>query len=141
MANYGINIGSNLNTNTDAQLKETSKYSGLKVYKWGETASLALVNETATRTVAHDLGYAPSILVFAETSSGVFQPLGGNDATAGAYAYADENNLYISAYNAEGKITVLPACKYYILVDKAQAFTGSSNIALTGDFGFKVSNQ
>jgi len=141
MADIGIKVGSNLSTNTDAQLKETSKYSGLKVYRWGTVASKVLVGDTATTTIAHDLGYAPSILVFAEKTSGVFQPIGGNDDTSGVFAYADQNNLYISGFNAYGKITVVPACKYYLLVDKAQAFTGSSNIALTADFGFKVSNQ
>lgn len=140
MSNYGIKIGSNILTDTDEQLKETSKFSALKVYKWGETASKVLVSDTATHTIPHDLGYAPSVLVFVEKTTGVYQPVGGNDDTSGVFAYADENNLYISAFNAWGKITVLPPCKYYLLIDKAESFSSNSNIALTGDFGFKVSN-
>lgn len=140
MANYGIKVGSNLNTNTDAQLKETSKYSSLKVYRWGETAPATLVSDQATTTVAHDLNYAPSILVFAEKTAGTFEPVGGNDNISGTFAYSDEDNLYIQAFNAYGKITQMPGCKYYILVDKAEDFNGTSNIALTGDYGFKVSN-
>lgn len=141
MADYGIKVGANISTDTDAQLKETSKFSSLKVYKWGETSATTLSGDTATVTVAHDLGYAPSILVFAEKTAGVYQPIGGNEDTSGVFAYADEDNLYIQAYNAWSKITQLPACKYYLLVDKAESFSSPSNIALTGDYGFKVSND
>lgn len=141
MAHYGIKVGNNLNTDTDDQLKLTSKYGSLKIYRWGETAQTSLSGDTATVEVTHDLGYAPSILVFSKVSTGVFEPLGGNDNNSGVFAYADENKLYIKAFNAYGKLTVLPACKYYLFVDKAEAFTGTSNIALTGDYGFKVSSS
>jgi hypothetical protein len=139
MADYGIKIGDNISTDTDRLLKFTSKYPSLKIYKWGETASKTLSGDTATREVAHDLDYAPSILVFAEKTANTFQPLGGNDDISGTFAYADEDKLYIQTYNAYGKLTVLPACKYYILVDKAEAFSGESGISLTNDYGFKVS--
>jgi hypothetical protein len=138
--NYGIKVGTNIVTDTTAQLKETSKHSSLKIYKWNKTASTALSGDTATVEVAHDLNYAPSILAFAEKTTGVFQPLGGNDDTSGVFAFSDEDKLYVQAFNAYGKITVLPPVKYYLLVDKSEDFSGTTNIALTGDYGFKVSN-
>lgn len=141
MGNHGIKIGSDLDTNTDEELKLTSKYGSLKIYRWGNTSQTALSGDTATVEVSHDLNYSPSILVFSEVSSGVFEPIGGNDNNSGVFAYADEDKLYINAFNAYNKLTILPACRYYLFVDKAEDFNGSSNISLTGDYGFKVSSD
>lgn len=142
MSNYGLKSsqkGSDVFTAGVSQLRSLSTKNSLKIYKWGTTAQQSLSGDRATVTINHGLGYAPCVWVFANIS-GSYYPL-GNDSITGAFAYADENNLYIEAYNAYGKLTVLPPCKYYIFVDKAQEFNSLSNKTTTGNYGLKASGN
>lgn len=141
MSNYGLKSSPkdiDVFTANVSQLRSLSTKNSLKIYKWGNTAQQALSGDQASVEVVHGLGYAPSILVFANVS-GTYYPVGGNDDISGTFAYSDSSKLYINAYNAYDKLTVLPPCRYYILADKAQTYTGVSNSTATGDYGMKQS--
>lgn len=127
-------------TATQQQLKLLSSKDSFKVYKWGLSNGAVLSGDFASEEIAHNLGYSPAIMVFAKSGS-TYYPLGGVDDFAGLVAYSDSTKLYLEAYNSAGKLAALPQCKYYILVDKVEEFSGFSNVEATGDMGIKASLQ
>jgi len=144
---YGIKSGSNINTNTDVELDLTSKYGSLKVYKWDTVTITPDGNGDGQVDVTHDLNYAPSFLVFVKNGSSWYQigaasDLFLGDASAGVFAYTDTSKLRIQTIGGYSKLAATSRTfKYYLLVDKAQAFTGQSNISLTDGYGFKISQS
>jgi hypothetical protein len=152
MANTGIKIGSNLNTNTDLQLKLTTKYAALKILSWDDTSLTTNGSGNATKTIAHNLDYSPAFQVFrkdtaswsfmdASSYPNAFLPVGGanywssDNLHHAIHTYSDEDNLYIQVVGGEPSKTM--NFRYYILADVAQDFGGSGGPALTNDVGFK----
>jgi hypothetical protein len=144
MADYGIKVspaGVDVGTASGTALKLLSTKDSLKLYRWGTIDGTAVGGDSsATVTFDHNLGYAPAILVYG-INSGTYTPIGGGiDSYEGLLAYSDSSKLYIEGYDADSKLSAIPDCKYYILVDKAQDYSGTTNIAATGDYGIKISN-
>ncbi len=151
MADHGIKVGSNLNTNTDAQLNLTSKYSSLKIYKWGNAQFTTDGDGVGSVTIGHDLDYAPMVMVFkkftaqltflsATTYPNSFRPVNTSSSYDSADYFkfsTDDAELVIATVSAAASTTFY--FRYMIFVDLSQAFSDASNIALTDDFGFKVS--
>jgi len=163
MSNYGMKIGTNIETDTDKILKDTSKYSSLKFYKWGDTSFTTNASREGSVEITHNLGYAPISVVFhkntAQWSSGdnilptttysnAFSHIGaynlytGGAASIGFTINVDATKLYISD-NGLGSLAPSTTyyLRYYILVDLAQAFSTASNIEMTGDYGMKISKE
>lgn len=163
MANYGIKIGSNVLTDTDLALDDTSKYSSLKFFKWGNAQFTTNGSGVGSTSITHGLGYAPMSIVFrkftAQWSSpdnilpttsyansfghiGAANYYGGNNGAIDIDfdVTVDDDKLYISdSGNGSLAASTTYYFRYYILVDLSQAFTSASNISLTGDYGYKVS--
>lgn len=159
MTNYGIKVGSNVDTDTDKQAKLTSKFSGLKLFKWVNAQFTTDGSGSGSVTVNHGLGYTPIAMVFqkftaqytflsATSYPNAFKPVGYWNSygdNEGHYFYADDTNITISAIGAIGFPGGGPApnTTYYfrvlIFVDLSQTFSDQSNISLTGNYGFKVS--
>lgn len=157
---YGIKAGSNLLTNTDKQLNLTSEFGGFKVFKWGNASFTTNGAGVGSVEITHDLGYAPIAIVYRKHTA---QWVGGTDLPttqfSNAYSHIGALNWYAGGaesidlrvkvdneklYIEDGGIGNLANnttynFRYYIIVDLAQAFTDASNIALTDDYGFKVS--
>lgn len=158
--NLGIKVGSNIETNTDNELKITTKFSSLKLYKWFNAELTTDVTGYGLAEYPHDLGYVPVIQVWgkhtaeftflsATTYPNAFSLIDNynsyRDYGTGIIYYADNEKITIKTLAVEGiGGGALPNTTYYfrvlIWVDLSEAFTDPSNIALTGDYGFKVSN-
>jgi len=163
MANYGIKSGSNLNTNTDKQVKLTSEFSTLKMYKWGDAQFTTNGDAEGSVQIAHDLGYAPMVVVWRKLTAqytflsattypnaymyeGGWNPYAPTDNNICSLVLADENNITIRHFPAIGiplsggnEPNTTYYFRYMIFVDQTDDFSDPSNISLTGDYGFKVS--
>lgn len=158
MGDFGMMVGSDLSTNTDLQLQFTSKFGSLKLYKWVNAQFTTDGSGNGSTTVTHGLGYVPMFQVwgkhtaqFAFLSStsypnafslidslNSYRPYG-----RGIDAYADNDKIYIRSL-AIGGIGggVSPNTTYYfrvlVWIDNSEAFSGTSTVPLTRDYGFKV---
>src|SRR3972149_11662685 len=65
----GIKVGSNINTNTDLQLKLTSKFSSLKLYKWVDAQMTTDGSSFGSVEIEHDLGYTPIFQVWQKSTA------------------------------------------------------------------------
>lgn len=165
MADYGIKLGTNAWTDSDLDLQFTSKYSSLKIYKWGNASFTTDGSGVGSVTINHNLGYAPMSVVFVKyTASNSL--MSGATTYANAFSHLGGFNLYNGGYNggleqisiitevSTTSITIkntelennLQASttynfRYYILVDKSQTFTDASNVSQTSDIGFKVATS
>ncbi len=160
MGDFGIKVGSNLNTNTALQLKFTTKFLGTtKLYKYVNASFTTDGSGVGSVEVPHDLGYIPIVEVWGKHTAS-FSFLSGTTypnswsllANLNSYRpygngidyYADDEKITIRAI-AVGGIGggVLPSTTYHfrvlIYVDKSEDFNGASTIALNDDFGFKNS--
>ncbi len=160
MSDYGIKVGPNINTDTDAQLNLTSKYSSLKLFKWGNASFTTNGSGVGSTSITHGLGYAPISMVFRKHTAkwvggtdlpttefpNAFSHIGALNWYAGGNksidfrVKVDDDKLYIE----DGGIGNLANnttynFRYYILVDLSQAFSSASNLVLTNDYGFKIS--
>lgn len=161
MGDLGIKIGSNLNTNTDLQLRFTSKFSSLKLYKWKDAQFTTNGSGVGSVEVTHDLGYTPIVQVWGKhTASYSFLSA---TTYSNAYSLIDSFNSYrpygvgIRYHADEDKVTIetvdtggiggsaAASTTYYfrvlIWVDPSESFSGTSTIALNDDYGFKVSED
>lgn len=166
MGNYGLKVspaGTNVKSVTDKEARFTSKYSTLKLYAWDDTSVTTNGSGNATKTIAHNLGYAPAFLLWQKgtaewdflsgnnTYSNAFFPVGavnyydqinGNTDPEDASNYgpiagfSDDTNFYIDI--SGGKPSTTYYFRYYILVDLAEAFSSAGGPATSGDYGFKV---
>lgn len=149
MANVGFAIANeNLNTDAKKDLKRSSEFGELKVYRWGNASITPDSNGDGVADITHDLNYAPSHLVFVKLSDGSWAPIGAastlafGDATATIFGVSDDEKLRIQTIGGFSKLASLQRdFRYYLLVDKAEGFVGSSNVELTGDRGFKISED
>lgn len=146
MGDIGFKVADvNLNTDANADLPYTSKYNALKIYRWGTVTITPDSNGDGTADITHDLNYAPAFLIFGKLiGSDTWYPIGSNndlgdgDGSSGVFGLSDSSKLRIQTIGGYSKLASLSRTfKYYILVDKAEGFVGSSNIALTGDIGYK----
>jgi len=161
MANIGIAFGSDVINNTVNQLKLTSKHSTLKMYKWGDAQFTTNGSSVGSVTIAHDLDYAPMVVVWrkltasfsflaATTYANAYMYEGGynnyapTDKNICSIVKASADEIVISNYPAIGSPLSggnQPNTTYYfrymIFADLSQAFSSVSNIALTGDRGIK----
>lgn len=158
MSNYGIKTGSNVDTDTDKQAKLTSKFSSLKLFKWGNAQFTTNGSGVGSVTIPHGLNYTPIVMVFQKFTAqytflastqypNAFKPVGYWNSygdNEGHYFYVDDTNLTISSIGAIGFPGGGPApnttyyFRYMIFVDLSEAFSDASNISLTGNYGFKV---
>jgi hypothetical protein len=164
MSNYGISIGSNIDTNTDKTINFTSKYSSLKLYKWGDVSFTTNGSAQGSVEIPHDLGYTPIVEVYRKTTAQytflsatsysnaymdarIPNSYAGSDMNEVAIVRADNSKILIRDQPIVVGITggTQPNTTYYfrymIFVDKSEVFTNKSNIALTGDYGFKVAKD
>lgn len=164
MQNFGIKVGNDIETDSDLDLKLISKFSSLKLFKWGDAQITTDGSGQGSVTIPHNLGYTPINAVFkkltaqftflsATTYPNSFRQLGPflnsyDSVNPGFWFYADDTNLYISTFGAIGGYfpgPVQPNTTYYfrymIFVDLSEAFSDASNISLTGDLGFKFSQD
>lgn len=155
--NHGMKVsppGSDVKTVTDLESRFTSKFSYMKVYKWDTVTFTIPGSGNYTHTIPHDLDYAPAFDVFvkgtaafsfltATTYPNAWFPIGGSNRwfnqneAGGLFAYSDADNLYIQAKGVFKGATI--TIKYYLLVDPIQEYTSASGIAITDDYGLKVS--
>lgn len=86
------------------------------------------VNDSATATIAHNLGYIPFVVVFFEKSSGVWRKLVGYDEFNGfdIYVRVTTSNITISNFTGSAK-----DYKYYIFYDVMDG-SSSNDLDLTG---------
>lgn len=161
MGDYGVAIGSNLNTNTDLQLKYTTKYPTLKLYKWLDAEFTTDGSAIGSISVPHDLGYTPIVQVWgkhtsqfsflsATTYSDAYSLLDSVNSyrpySAGIAYHADKDNVYIQTISIGGYGGgALPNTTYQfrilIWVDKSESFSGMSDISLINDYGYKSSEN
>lgn len=153
---YGIRIGANVATDSDAAVKLTSKYNALKVLKWGDATFNTDGSGNGSVTIPHGLGYAPAFHVFrkdtaswpaldASSYPNAYLPLGGfnywasDDLHHALHHYADEDNLYIEADTAEPSKTM--NFRYYVIADLSEDFSGDDELNLLEDFGFAATKS
>lgn len=161
MGNYGIKIGDNIQTDSDLDLQFSSEFSSLKIYKWGNAQFTTDANGIGEVTIEHNLSYTPIVIVYQKftgqytflsstTYPNSYTLLGQknsyNSTSWVMQFYANNEELVIQTLNIGGDPLdngVLPNTtyyfRYYILVDKSEVYSSTSNISLTGDYGFKVS--
>lgn len=154
MADFGIKVGSNLNTNTDLQVKLSTKFSSLKLYKWKDASITTNGSGNGSATVSHDLGYTPVVQVWVEHTA-QFSFLSGT-TYPNSYSLVDSINSYrsfnreiqYSPSDTEITITATGAAasttynfRVLIWVDKSESFSGTSTIALDDDYGVKISES
>lgn len=159
MSNYGIKVGTDIDNNTDKQLALTSKYSYLKILKWGNAQFTTNGSGVGTVSVAHGLGYTPIVMVFKKfdaqytflsttTYTDSFRDVesyNSYDPNQSGFEFdADDTNLTISTTTTiYGSNPVSNSTTYYfryfIFVDLSKEFTGDSSISLPNNYGFKVS--
>lgn len=161
MANAGIKIGNNLNTDTDLDLKFTTKYSSLKLYRWEDVEFTTDGSGNGSVTVPHDLGYTPIVQVWgkhtasfsflsATTYPNAYSLLGSHNSYRpygnGISYYADADEVVIQAVaigGFGGGVTPSTLYQFRLLlwVDLSEDFAGESTIDLPNDWGFKVSES
>ncbi|GEM_PF-1615243 len=137
-----------LRTDPIINLKRLSDFGELKIYRWGNASITPDGDGNGFADIPHDLNYAPSYDLFVKLPDGYWSPVGAasslafGDATATIFGVSDEEKLRIQTIGGYSKLASLQRdFRYYILVDKAEGFNGSSNIALTGDRGMKLSED
>lgn len=160
MANYGIKVGTDINTDTDLTLKLTSKFSSLKMFKWGNAQFTTDGSGGGSVTINHGLGYTPIAMVFKKCTaqytflsstqySNAFRQVGRflnsyDTPQMGFHFSTDDTNLTISTvtpFESSHSPSTTYYFRYIIFVDKSEAFSSASNISLTGDYGFKISKS
>lgn len=149
MGDYGIQVsepGDNVLTQIYDTARFSTKYSTLKFYLMGNTSFTTNGSGVGSVEIAHDLDYAPAFYAFnkrsyqdtffeATTYTNCFFTIGGFFSQFDIYS--TENVLHIGGTGLSASTTYY--FRYYILVDLAESFSGTSGIALTNDYGFKVS--
>lgn len=154
MSDFGGKVGNNINTDTNLQLKLTSKYNALKVIRWKNATFNTDGSGNGSVTIPHGLGFAPLHLVErkvtaqwtlldAASYADSFVPLGGYNQWAGVghvniNAWADEDNLYIESVG--GPVSATLNFRYFICVDLTEEFAGSDGVGHLGDYGFKFAS-
>lgn len=165
MSDYGFKVGPDIATDTDKELKFTSKYASLKLYKWGDAQFTTNGSGIGYVDISHDLDYAPMVVVWRKLTAqysflsattypnayiydGAYNSYAPTDKNLCSRVNADADKIRISNHPAIGSPLSggnQPNTTYYfrymIFVDKSQAFSSASNISLTGDYGFKASKD
>lgn len=96
------------------------------------TRGTGSVNQYATATIPHNLGYVPLYFVYCEVASGVYRIANAFDPVGGGWrSYADDTNLYIVNYFS----ATFKNYRYYIFYDNVT--TGSTTIT-ESEMVFKV---
>lgn len=157
MGDWGTKIGDNLNTNTDLQLKFTTKYSTLKLYRWINAEFTTDGGGAGSVEIPHDLGYVPIFEVWGKHTaqfsflSGTSYPdaysLLGNINSYRPYGrgidYSADNEKITIQTLSGGLGTVSSSTTYQfrvlIWVDPSEDFEGDSPIVLNNNIGFKSS--
>lgn len=159
MSDHGIKVGSNLLTDTDLDLKLLSDYPSLKMYTWGDAQFTTNGSGVGSVTINHGLGYTPICIVMKKftaqytflsttTYSNAYRHIPSynsyDNPKSGFTFNADTSNLTISTENfglGGASASTTYYFRYIILVDLSDTFSGTSNISLTDDFGFKISKD
>lgn len=159
MADIGIKIGTNLNTDLDKDLAFTSKYGTLKIFKKGDISLTTDGSGNGSSYIEHGLGYAPAFLIFRkDTATWTFLDptsypdayipgvgvtndwvtvYGINNGDLGSiHAYTTADRLYIISAGADPNRT--KDFVYYLLVEKSEAFTDPDSITKNKNIGMKV---
>lgn len=161
MGNFGIKHGTNLNTNTDLQLKLTTKYSTLKLYRQIAAEFTTDGSAEGEVSVSHGLNYTPIVQVWGKhTSQFTFL---SSISYSNTYSLIDSVNSYrpygtgITYSTNDEEVTIrtvavgglgggaLPSTHYefivLIFVDLSDTYSGASGLTLSNDVGFKVSKD
>ena len=153
----GIRIGTNADTNTDFQVKFTTKYSTLKLLKWGNAKLVTDGSGDGSVDVYHGLGYAPIVVVFRKftaqytllsstTYANCFYDANSINAyvTDGTFDYyADKEKIHIFGPSVGGISNGSRTpnkeyeFRYMIFVDPSELFGSQPNAPLNRNFGFK----
>lgn len=161
MSNFGLKVGTNLNTNTTRQLRLTTARGSLKLHKWVNAYFTTDGSGVGSVTVSHDLDYKPLCEVWQKhTSQFTFLSATSYSDT---YSLLDSFNSYrpsgrgIVYYPTDSGVVITtiaiggygggasPNTTYYfrvlIYVDPSEEYSGASTISLSSDMGFKYSND
>lgn len=150
MGDYGIQVsdpGENVLTQIYETARFSTKHSTLKIYMMGNASFTTNGSGVGSVEIPHDLDYAPAFYAFnkrtyqdtffsATTYSNCFFTIGGFYSQFDIYSTADVLHIGTS-YALDPNTTYY--FRYYILVDLAGAFSGTSGIAMSNDYGLKVS--
>jgi hypothetical protein len=158
---YGLKVtkaGDSVLTEPIKTQRFNSNKGAFKIFMADDVQLTTNGSGNATATIAHNLNYAPGFFVFRKATArwtllssttdytNAFFPVGEpnfyvkDDTLHHAIsAYADEDNLYIQVNG--GKPSTIMDFRYYILVDLSEAFSSTDGIALSNDYGFKVSKE
>lgn len=148
MGDYGIMLsdeGDNVLTQVAETAKFSTKYSRLKIFMEGNTQFTTNGSGDGSVEISHGLNYTPAWYVFnkdsyqdtffeATTYNNCFFPIG---IWSLFDVYTTDSVLHISCTGLDASTTYY--FRYYILVDLAGDFSGSSGITTANDYGFKVS--
>ena len=97
MSDYGFRVSKDgfdvLTEADDKNMSITSKLNSLKEYVAGNTTVTTDGSGNATKTIAHNLSYAPQFFVFAKYDDGTWYPTNSNIMQT--VAWADSTNIYI----------------------------------------------
>ena len=158
MGNFGTKVGTNVETDSDKDLKFTTKYGGLKVFMSGNAQFTTDGSKEGSVTIPHNLGYAPMTLVLRKHTA-QFTFLSGATTYPNAFSYLGAVNYYAGGnVNVSFQVRTTTAdlviennsvannlaadttyyFRYYILVDLSQAFSGDFGGGLGDNYGFKV---
>lgn len=149
MGDYGIQVsepGDDVLGQVYDTARFSTKYSTLKVYMSGNASFTTDGSGVGSVEIPHDLDYAPAFYAFnkrsyqdtffeATTYTNCFFTIGGIFSEFDIYSTADV--LHIGGTGLSNNTTYY--FRYFILVDLAEAFSGTSGIVLSNDYGFKVS--
>lgn len=129
MSDYGFRISKNgvdVKTGSDKDMVLTSKYSTLKGNINGSGTAAFTEGSEHTVTIAHGLGYIPSVFFLVEMyGGGEYYPTplfdSGGLYTEYYYAYADATNVYLKFFaDYYGSSTVYISYSYKIKIDKGK---------------------
>lgn len=143
MANYGLKVsksGDSVLTAASKDLRFNSENGAFKVFKSGDANFTTNSSGNGSVTIAHNMGYAPSFVVYRKATAR-YDFLSGSTEYTNAYfpvgspnfyvkddtlhhaihAYADGTNLKIECKG--GKTSTAMYFRYYIFVDQSQTFS------------------
>jgi hypothetical protein len=148
---HGIKIsqvGAGVSSALDKDVIFSTEFSTLKIFDTGTDYIYTDGSGNGTLTVAHNLGFAPAFFGFHNgnyrdtffsdtTFTNCYFPIGGFYDSF--QMYSDDTNLYVTCTGLSAYTHYY--VKWFILVDRAQNFTGDPSISLPNHWGFKVSKK
>lgn len=138
MPDYGIKLGTDAWTDSDLDLQFTSKYSSLKIYKWGNASFTTDGSGVGSVTINHNLGYAPMSIVFVKyTASNSL--MSGATTYANAYSHLGGFNLYNGGYNGGlEQISIITEVSDTSITIKNTSLNNNLQVSTTYNFRYYI---